>query len=87
MESSQRGALALVRLVAGCIIILGLLDAGVCLTQYVIPYSELHQHAQSGRPAPLNIFRLVLDSIPVILGIVILIKAKAVADWLSDVIQ
>lgn len=87
MESSQRGALALVRLVAACVIILGLLDAGMYLTEYLIPYSELHQHAQGQRPPPLSIIRLVLDSIPVIVGIALFVRAKAIAEWLSDLIQ
>ena len=81
MESSERGALNLVRLVAGCFFIFGLLDAGLCLTEYFMP---LVQHHATG---PLNILRLVLDSIPLIIGIVIFVKAKALAEWLSDMIQ
>jgi hypothetical protein len=81
MESSQRGALALVRLVAVCIILVGVMDAGMYLTQYVAPIFK-HQP-----PAPLSIFRLTLDAIPLIVGIVILVKAKAVAEWLADMIE
>lgn len=77
MESSQRGALSLVRLVAGCIIVVGVLDACLYFTQWLQP-----QHR-----APLNILRLILDSIPIIIGTVILIKSKAIAEWLSDMIQ
>ena len=88
MESSQRGALGLVRLVAVCIMLVGILDAGTYLTQYVTPYFERHQHLELSQPiAPLHIWRLVLDTLPVIIGIVILVKAKAVAEWLADMIE
>jgi hypothetical protein len=81
MDSSERGALGLVRLVAGCIILAGVLDGGLYLTQY---FSHLAPHQTR---LPLNIFRLVLDSLPIIIGIVMLIKAKAIAEWLADMIQ
>jgi hypothetical protein len=88
MDSSQRGALGLVRLVAFCLIIVGLLDGGIYLTEYVTPIFEQHQHHQLSQPhGPLNILRLILDSIPVIAGIVILIKARAVAEWVADLIE
>jgi hypothetical protein len=84
MESSQRGALGLVRLVAGCCIVVGLLDAGLYFTQY------LHLFSTPGHPVsrpPLNILRLLLDSVPIIIGIVIFIKARAIAEWVSDLIE
>ena len=89
MESPQRAALSLVRLVAGCLIVIGLLDAGIYFTQYVIPYFQLHNHVQNQHPAPsrLNILRIILDSIPIVAGIVAFIKAKVLAEWLSDLIE
>ncbi|HEV2454623.1 MAG TPA: hypothetical protein VGY98_10190 [Verrucomicrobiae bacterium] len=86
MESSERGALGLVRLVAVCIIVIGLLDAGMYFTQYLMPYAA-SQHGQKQHLPPLNILRVLLDSIPVIAGIVMLIKARAIAEWVSDWIQ
>jgi hypothetical protein len=84
MESSQRGALGLVRLVAGCFIVIGILDAGLYFTEYLHLFSSsAHQEARQ----PLNILRLILDSLPIIVGIVILIKAKAIAEWVSDLIE
>jgi hypothetical protein len=77
MESSDRAALSLVRLVAGCFILIGVLDMGLYFTQWLHP-----QH----RP-PLNILRIALDSIPMIIGIVVFIKARALAEWLEDLIQ
>lgn len=87
MDSSERGALGLVRLVAIFIILIGLLDAGLYFTQYLLPYASGQHHSQAQHLPPISILRVVLDSIPVIAGIVILIKARAVAQWLSDWIQ
>ena len=87
MESFERAGVSFVRLVAFCLIVVGLVDGGLYLTQFVLPYFELHHHLASGHPQPLNIFRLVLDSIPIVAGIVVLIKAKAIAAWLSDFLQ
>ena len=86
MESSERGALGLVRIVALCIIVIGLLDGGIYFTQYLMPYSGMHPVANQHLP-PINILRVIMDSIPIVAGIVILIKAKAIAEWLSDWIQ
>jgi hypothetical protein len=84
MESSQRGALGLVRLVAGCLIVIGLLDAGLYFTQYLgLLSSQAHHEPRQ----PLNILRVILDCLPVIAGIVILIKAKAIAEWVADLIE
>lgn len=83
MESSQRGALGLVRLVAGCLIVIGILDAGLYFTQYLQLFSQAHHEPRQ----PLNILRVILDSLPVITGIVILIKAKAIAEWVADLIE
>jgi hypothetical protein len=86
MESEQRGALGLVRILAGCIILVGLLDAGIYFTQYLMPYSVSHQDQHPHLP-PVNILRVILDSLPIIAGIVMLIKARAIAEWLSDWIE
>jgi hypothetical protein len=86
MDSSERGALGLVRLVALCIIVIGLLDGGIYFTQYLMPYAGTHPAPNQHLP-PVNILRIIMDSIPVFAGIVMLIKAKAIAEWLSDWIQ
>lgn len=87
MESLERGALGLVRLVAACIIVVGLLDGGVYFTQYLIPYTAAERHAADPHRQSLDVLRIVLDSIPVVVGIVMLIKAKALANKVSDWIQ
>jgi hypothetical protein len=77
MDSSQRGALMLVRLIAACVMVIGLLDTGLYLTQCLAP-----KH-----PVPVKIFPIVLDSIPFVIGVAVLIKAKAIANWIADKIE
>ena len=84
MESSQRGALGLVRLIALCLMVIGLLDAGLYFTQYLgLLSSATHREPRQ----PLNIVRIILDSLPIIIGIAVLIKAKAIAEWVADLIE
>lgn len=66
-----------VRFVAGCFMVIGLLDTGLYLTKCFEP----------GHHTPLKILPIVLNSIPFAIGIVILIKAKAVANWISDKLE
>ena len=77
MESSERGAKSLVRLVAACLIVVGLLDVGLYLTKCFAP----------GHREPVNFLIVLLDFTPGLLGIVMLIKSKAIANWLSDMIE
>jgi len=64
----------LVRLVAGCVMVIGLLEAGLYLTKCLL----------SQPPLPVKLLPMALDSIPLIIGVAILIKAKAIANWVSD---
>ena len=66
-----------VRLVAGCFMVIGLLDTGLYLTQCYEPKS----------PAPVKALPIAFDSIPFVIGVVILIRAKAVANWISDKLE
>ena len=77
MESSQRGALSLVRLVAACLMVVGLLDVGLYLTKCFAPHHRV----------PVNYLTVFLDFIPGLIGIVMLIKSKAIAEWLSDQLE
>jgi len=67
----------LVRLVAYCIMIVGVLDTGLYVTRCLEP-----KH-----PMPVKVIPIVLDSIPTVIGIIILIKAKALAAWLANKIE
>ena len=44
----------------------------------------LYWVVSSSHHTPMETFSCVLKSIPAVLGIVILIKAKAVAEWISN---
>ena len=64
----------LVRLVAGCVMVIGLLEVGLYLTKCFVPKP----------PLPVEVLPLVVNSIPLVIGAVILIKAKAIAAWIVD---
>ena len=72
MDSPERGALMLVRFIAAALIGWTFVDLAL--------YSVIAQHNRT----PIEIFPCILKSIPAVLGIIILIKAKAVAEWISD---
>jgi hypothetical protein len=72
MDASQRGALMLVRCVAVAIIGLSLLMEGL----YVA--GNLVRHLAIGK------VHCALLTIPSVLGIAMLARSKAVAEWLSD---
>ncbi len=74
MDASHRGALMLVRLVALCVMLVGFLDTALYLTRCFEP-----KHPESIRVLP-----IVTNSIPVMVGVVILIRAKAIAEWIAD---
>jgi hypothetical protein len=74
MSTPARGALALVRLVAVCVIVIGLLDVGLYLTKCFEP-----KH-----PTPVKVIPIIWNSIPVVVGIIILVKAKAISEWITD---
>jgi len=74
MSTPARGALTLVCLVAVCLIVIGLLDVGLYLTQCFEPKHR----------APVKVTPIIWNSIPVVTGIVILVRAKAISEWIAD---
>jgi hypothetical protein len=72
MESPQRGALMLVRFVAASAM-------GMSVVELTLEFMEL-----KFRGVPINIFTIACWGILFLAGIVILVKAKAVAKWISD---
>jgi hypothetical protein len=72
MDSPERGALMLVRFV------------GVALIGWAIAEIALYWAVSSHNNKPMEITALVLKSLPFIAGVVVLIKAKALAEWVSD---
>jgi hypothetical protein len=72
MDSPERGALMLVRFVAATLI-------GWTVVDFAL-YWVVSQHNHT----PMEVFPCVLKSIPLVLGVALLIKSKTVAQWVSD---
>lgn len=72
MEAPERGALMLVRFIAVAIIGLSVLEIGLYL-------AESHMHHE-----PINVFHSAVLAAPLVLGMVLLVKARAVAEWISN---
>jgi hypothetical protein len=75
MDAPERGALMLVRFIAVSLI-------GISVVEIA-----LYWVLSSAHHTPMQTFSCVLKSMPAVAGIVILIKARAVADWLSDLLD
>jgi hypothetical protein len=71
MNTPQRGALMLVYFVAGAMIVLSLLEVGLYVADSLIHHLAI------------GIVHCVLRSVPFTLGIVILFRANAIADWVT----
>jgi hypothetical protein len=72
MDSPERGALMLVRFIAAALI-------GWTLVEFAL-YWVISQHDHT----PMQILPCVLKSIPALLGIFMLVRARAVAQWISE---
>jgi hypothetical protein len=72
MDAPDRGALMLVRFIAISLLAVTLVD----LTLYWVVAQ--HNHTE------MTIFPCVLKSIPAVIGLALLLKARAVAQWISD---
>jgi hypothetical protein len=74
MEAPERAALKIVWCIAAALIIISIVEIGLYLAEGLMPK----------QPVPMTVFPFVLKSIPAVLGVVMLIKAKTVAEWISD---
>jgi hypothetical protein len=72
MDAPERGALMLVRFIAAALIGWTMVDLAL--------YWVIAQHNHTA----IQTFPCILKSIPAVLGIAMLIKAKAVAEWISN---
>jgi hypothetical protein len=72
MDAPERGALMLVYFIAIGLIGLSVLELGLY-------GGECHVHHQ-----PVQVFHAVFLFIPLVLGIVVLVRARAVAEWISN---
>ena len=75
MDAPDRGALMLVRFIALALISVTVVDLAL--------YWVVTHHNQT----EMTIFQCVLKSIPAVIGLVILIKAKALAEWISSLLD
>jgi hypothetical protein len=75
MEASERGALFLVRFVAAALIGWTLIEVGM----YVA--------VQHQKTLPVEIIPCCTRSVPLIIGIAMLIKARAIAEWVADTLD
>ena len=72
MDAPDRGALMLVRFIAVALI-------GVAVVEVA-----LYWVVASSRHEPVEILPCILKSVPAVVGLVVLIKARAIAEWISD---
>jgi hypothetical protein len=72
MDAPDRGALMLVRFIALSLIGIAIVD----ISLYWVVCSSHHE--------PVQILPCLTKSLPAIAGLVILIKAKALAEWISN---
>ena len=74
MDAPERAVLKSVWCIALALIIISLVEIGLYLTECLVPKEHI----------PMKILPFVSKSIPAVLGIVMLVKSKALAEWISD---
>ncbi len=74
MEAPERGALTLVRLIGVMLVVAAMLEVGLYLAECHAP-----KH-----PQPVALMPVLLRSLWAVLGIVMLAKARAIAEWISE---
>ena len=74
MDSPERGALKLVRLIGVLSVVATILDLGLYWAKC----------AFAKPPVPVETVPVLLKLIPALIGLAVLIKARALAEWLSD---
>jgi hypothetical protein len=85
MDAPERGALMFVRFIAVSLIGITVVEIALYLA-----VSEVHEPGivnHPYHPPPIKIFPYLLRSVPALLGVVILIKAKSIAEWISDKLE
>ena len=75
MDAPERGALMLVRFV-------GLALMGWALAEFALYFVVARQ-----KGLPIEILPCLTKSLPLIAGIVVLIKARALAEWISNLLD
>ena len=75
MDAPERGALMLVRFIA------------LSLLGWTVVELGLYWVISSSHHTTLKIFPCLMKSIPLVLGIVMLVRAKSLAAWVSDKLE
>lgn len=74
MDASERGTLTLVRLLGVLFIVATILEVGLYLAQCLVPKP----------PLPVHVGPILVRSIPLLIGVAILIKARTLASWVTE---
>lgn len=77
MEAPERGALTLVRLIGVTLVVATILELGLY-------WATCHNPKN---PVPVEVLPVVWRLIPAIIGAVILIKSRALAEWLASLLD
>ncbi|MGA2244805.1 MAG: hypothetical protein ABSH48_07400 [Verrucomicrobiota bacterium] len=77
MDAPQRGAMTLVRLIGVLCIVVTILELGLYWASCSIP----------GRRVPVRLIPLLVRLVPSLIGFVVLLRARAIADWISDILD
>ncbi len=77
MDAPERGALTLVRLVGVMLVVATILDLGLYWAKCSMP----------SHPVPMEAIPIILKLIPAVLGLVVLIMARAIAEWISNILD
>ncbi len=72
MEASERGALMLVRFVAAALIGWALIELA------------LHVVVCRQKDLPVELSPCLIKSIPLLVGIIVLVKSRSIAGWISE---
>lgn len=75
MDSPERGALMLVRFIAAALI-------GWTIVELVLYWAVCDHNHTAMQALP-----CILKLVPLLLGITVLIKAKALAEWISNILD
>ena len=75
MEANEHGALTLVRLLGVILLVVTVLELGLY-------WAECSLHKPE--PVHMEAVPIVLRCIPALLGAVVLVKSRAIAEWVAD---
>ena len=77
MDAPERGALTLTRLIGVLFVVTGILELGLYWAKCSIP----------AHPAPVRLVPVLVRLIPAVVGLAILVKARAIAEWISNILD